>query len=117
MHGSCKFSSYFDPKHPGSYSSVSGFLKNNKVNKKKFKDWAKKEDALTLHKPARKRFPRRRVLVFSTGDLLQIDLMEFQKLSRYNKGFKYVLVGIDVFSKFGYAHALKTKTAKKFYET
>ena len=113
MHGSCKFSSYFDPKHPGSYSSVSGFLKNNKVNKKKFKDWAQKEDALTLHKPARKRFPRRRVLVFSTGDLLQIDLMEFQKLSRYNKGFKYVLVGIDVFSKFGYAQALKTKTAKE----
>ena len=111
--GSCKFPSYFDPKHPGSFSGVSGFLKNNKVNRKKFKEWAQKEDALTLHKPARKRFPRRRVLVFSTGDLLQIDLMDFQKLSRYIKGFKYVLVGIDVFSKFGYALALQSKTAKE----
>ena len=39
--------------------------------------------------------------------------MDFQKLSRYNKGFKYVLVGIDAFSKFGYALALKTNTAKE----
>ena len=113
MRGKSKFRSYFDPKHPGSFSGVSGYLKNNKISRKKFKEWALKEDALTLHKPARKRFPRRRVLVFSTGDLLQIDLMDFQKLSRYNKGFKYVLVGIDAFSKFGYALALKTKTAKE----
>ena len=106
-----KFSSYFDPKHPGSFSGVSGFLKNNKVNRKKFKEWARKENTLTLHKPARKRFPRRRVLVFSTGDLMQIDLIDFQKLSKYNKGFKYVLVAIDVFSKFASAKPLKSKTA------
>ena len=111
--GRHEFSSYFNPKHPGSFSGVSGFIKNNKnINKKKFREWAKKESTLTLHKPARKHFPRRRVLVFSTGDLLQIDLMDFQKLSKYNKGFKYVLVGIDVFSKFAYAIAVKRKTAK-----
>ena len=110
-HAGSKFSSYFDPKHPGSFSGVSGFLKNNKVNRKKFKEWARKENTLTLHKPARKHFPRRRVLVFSTGDLMQIDLIDFQKLSKYNKGFKYVLVAIDVFSKFASAKPLKSKTA------
>ena len=104
------FSSYFDPRHPGSYSGVSGFLKNNKVNAKKFKEWARKEGTLTLHKPARKHFPRRRVLVFSTGDLMQMDLIDFQKLSKYNHGFKYILVAIDVFSKFASAVPLKFKT-------
>ena len=69
------FLSYFNPKHPGSYCGVTGFLKNNKVNSKKFKKWAEKENTLTLHKNARKHFPRRRVLVFSTGELMQIDLV------------------------------------------
>ena len=112
--GKNKFSVYFNPKHPGSFSGVSGFLKNNKkVNKKKFKEWAKKENTITLHKPARKRFPRRKVLVFATGDLFQIDLMDFQSLSSYNNGFKFVIVAIDVFSKFAYAIALKRKSGKE----
>ena len=109
--GKNDFSSYFNPKHPGSFCGVTGFLKNNKVNRKKFKEWAEKEDTLTLHKNARKHFPRRRVLVFSTGELMQIDLVDFQKLSRYNKGFKYILVAIDVFSKFASAVPLKAKTS------
>ena len=89
--GKNKFSAYFNPKHPGSFSGVSGFLKNNKnINQKKFKEWSKKVPAITLHKPARKRFPRRKVLVFATGDLFQIDLMDFQSLSKFNNGFKFV---------------------------
>ena len=28
--GRHEFSSYFNPKHPGSFSGVSGFIKNNK---------------------------------------------------------------------------------------
>ena len=112
--GKNKFSAYFNPKHPGSFSGVSGFLKNNKnINQKKFKEWSKKVPAITLHKPARKRFPRRKVLVFATGDLFQIDLMDFQSLSKFNNGFKFVIVAIDVFSKFAYAVALKRKTAKE----
>ena len=112
--GKSDFPAYFDPKHPGSFCGVSGFLKNNKnVDKEKFKQWAGKVDCVTLHRLARKSFPRRRMLVFSTGDLLQIDLMDFQKLSKFNQGCKFVLVAIDVFSKFAYAIPLKRKTGKQ----
>ena len=106
--------SYFDAKHPGSFSAVSGFLANNKsVDKKKFKQWALGEDTITLHQPSRKRFQRRRVVVFEAGDLIQIDLMDFQSLSRFNRGYNYVLAAIDVFSKFAFAIPIKRKTAKE----
>ena len=105
---------YYDPKHPGSFCGVSGFLKNNKnVNKFRFKEWSEKQNAITQHCCARKRFPRRRVLVFSTGDLFQVDLMDFQSLAPSNNGYRFVLVAIDVFSKFAWAVALKRKTAEE----
>ena len=105
---------YYNPKHPGSFCGISGFLKNNKrVNKTRFKKWAEKQNAITQHSCARKRFPRRRVLVFSTGELFQVDLMDFQALSTSNNGFRFVLVGIDAFSKFAWAVPLKRKTAEE----
>ena len=92
---------------------MSGFIRNNRdIDEKKFKEWALKQDTVTLHQPARKHFPRRKVLVFEAGELLQIDLMDFQSLSEFNQGFNYVLTAIDAFSKFAYAIPLKRKTAK-----
>ena len=85
-------------------------MNNKNTDKEK---WALGEDAITLHQPTRKRFPRRRVLVFEAGDLLQIDLMDFQSLSKFNQGYNFVLTAIDAFSKFAYALPIKRKTAKE----
>lgn len=64
-----------------------------------------------LFRPARKNFNRRRTVIKSLDDLWQIDLAEFLEYSRENKGFKYVLLAIDCFSKFLYARKLKSKSA------
>jgi hypothetical protein len=66
--------------------------------------------AYELHKPARKNFKRRNVILHGLGDLLQIDLVDMSKLSRSNKGYKFILTGIDCFSKYGYAIPLKNKS-------
>ena len=111
---SSKYANYFNPTHPGSFCGVSGYLRNNKnVDKEKFKKWSEEQNAITQHSCARKHFPRRRVLVFSAGELFQIDLMDFQSISASNNGFKFVLVAIDVFSKYAWAVAIKRKTAKE----
>ena len=36
--------------------------------------------------------------------------MDMQKLAKYNKGFKYILTIIDVFSKYAWAIPIKTKS-------
>lgn len=64
-----------------------------------------------LHKPARKNFARRRVIVKGLDDLFQADLVEMIPYAKQNRGFKYILVVIDVFSKFVWAEPVKNKSS------
>lgn len=66
-----------------------------------------------LYKPARRNFKRRKVVVKGINDLLQVDLCDFQKLAKYNKGFKYLLTAINCFTKRGYAIPIKSKKASE----
>ena len=43
----------------------------------------------------------------------QADLVDVQNLSRYNKGYKYLLTCIDIFSKYGWVVPLKTKQGQE----
>ena len=72
-----------------------------------------KEGLVTeVHKPIRKKFPRRKVIVRSLHDLWQADLIEMIPYAKENKRFKYILITINVFSKQVYVKPLKTKTGK-----
>lgn len=64
-----------------------------------------------LHKFARKNFARRRFIQKGLDDTWQIDLIDMQKHSRDNNGYKYILICIDTFSKYAWGRPLKTKTA------
>lgn len=70
----------------------------------------KREIVEELHKPVRIHFPRRRVIVKGLDDLFQADLVEMILYSKINKGYKYILVVIDVFSKFLWTKAVKNKS-------
>ena len=72
-------------------------------------EWSN-ELADELHKPIRKKFKKRRVFASGVDAIWAADLVDMQSLSRVNKGYKYILMIIDVFSKYGWAIPLKTKT-------
>ena len=107
---------YLDPKFPGSYSGAYKFyqeVKNihPKVTLKKVNEFLKSQDAYTLHKRTRK--PKfRRTLVFKPRDLWQIDLLDMQKYSKENDGYRYICVIIDCFSRYVWVKPLKNKTGK-----
>ena len=46
-------------------------------------------------------------------ETIQADLIEMRELSQYNQGYSLVLTVIDVFSKYAFARALKTKNARE----
>ena len=56
-----------------------------------------------LHKPVSTKFDRWRVNVNSIDESWAADLIDMQALSKDNKGIKYLLTVIDVFSKFEYS--------------
>lgn len=64
-----------------------------------------------LHKPARRKFPRRKVTLKGLNDLYQADLVEMGPYARKNKGMRYILTMINCFSKYAFAVPLKSKTA------
>lgn len=64
-----------------------------------------------IHRPARRNYKRRNVILKGINDLWQSDICVLSNLSRFNKGYKYILVVIDCFSKYLWTRALKTKSA------
>jgi len=66
-----------------------------------------------LHAPARRNFPRRRVIVRGYDDLWQADIVEMHPYSRFNKGYHYILTVIDVLSKYAWAVPLKSKSGSE----
>ena len=71
-------------------------------------DWAQ-QLADELHKPITRKFTKRRVFSKGVDEIWAADLVEMGKFSEWNKGFKYLLMVIDVFSKFGWIEPLKNK--------
>jgi len=74
------------------------------------------QDAYTLHKSRRIRFPRRRTYSKAIGDLFQIDLVDLSNLSSFNDGMRYLLTCIDVFSKRAWAVPVRRKSARDVTE-
>lgn len=66
-----------------------------------------------LHAPVRRNFIRRRVIVRGYDDLWQADLVDIRLHKRLNRGHQYILTIIDVFSKYAWAIALKTKSGSE----
>ena len=61
------------------------------------KTWLQKQDAYTLHRQFRKRFPKNPYRVNYILDVFECDLVDVQALSKHNDGHKYLLTVIDVF--------------------
>ena len=71
-------------------------------------DWSE-QLAKELHKPITRNFSKRTVISNGIDKIWAADLVEMQKLSRWNKGIKYLLMVIDIFSKYGWIKPLKDK--------
>ena len=71
-------------------------------------DWSQ-QLAEELHKPITRNFRKRRVISYGIEKIWAGDLVEIQKYSKWNKGIKYLLTVIDVFSKYGWIVPLKDK--------
>ena len=115
---------YYNPSDPGSFGTAEKLYKAVKrkgldISLDYVKNWLSGENTYTLHKPARRNFPREHVFVSSPNEQFQADLVDMQQFSSSNKGFKYILTVVDCFSKYAFAEPLKNKSGvdvKKAFE-
>ena len=75
----------------------------------------KKVSADELHVPARRNYPRRKVIMKGIDETWQADLVDMQNYSRVNKGYNYLLTVIDNISKYAWVLPLKNKSGKELH--
>ena len=64
---------------------------------------------MMIDTPARKNYQRRHVDIRGIDETRQAGLVEMQPYEKKNKGYKYILTIIDIFSKFAWAVLVKSK--------
>ena len=91
---------FFDKKS----AKGSGINKENSVKKP-----PNSELANELHKPIIRKFKKRKVYSSFKDNIWGVDLADMQLISKYNKGIRYLLCAIDLFSKYDFVVPLKDK--------
>ena len=66
-----------------------------------------------LNKTVINKFERKKIIVNHIDEIHSCDLVDMQKYSRINKGYRYIFTNIDIFSKYAWSFPLKTKTIKE----
>ena len=116
---------YYDPEHAAGYTGAATVYKavksegKYKITLKQIKSWLAAQDAYATFKPARKRFPRPKVIVSSKDQMWDCDCLSMKYHKGDNKGYGYILVCIDVFTRFLYTRplvALQGVRVKEAYE-
>ena len=105
---------YFNPQNPGAFAGPDKVQKVFKqagynVSKHRIRKWLQDQDAYSLQKPVKAKFKRARVITTGIDDLLDMDLADVSNLKSYNDGIHYLLIVIDVFSRFLWVVPLENK--------
>ena len=104
---------YEVPHEPGALDGVEPFAKAHQLKTPEAQQILQSVFSYTLHKPRRTRFPTTPTVVFDRDEQFQMDLVDMRKLSRCNKGHKYLLTVIDVLSKYAWAVPIKSKSSQE----
>ena len=72
-----------------------------------------------LNKPVINKFERKKIVINHINEIHSCDLVDMQKYSKVNRGYKYIFTNIDIFSKYAFSFPIKSKKIqdiKPFFE-
>ena len=102
---------YRDPLKPGTLGGLTRFAKANGITIKRAREVLERDLGHTLYKPRRRRFPTTPVVVFEIDEQWTAYLIEVTNIAKYNRGYRYLLTVVDVFSKHAWVQPVKTGQA------
>lgn len=115
---------YYDPSAAGSFTEVDKlfryFQQEGKydISKYKVRKWLQRQQPYSLQRLVRRYYRRNKVVVAGIDDQWDADLMDMTKFKKENDGAQFVLLVIDIISKYVWMRPLKDKkgptTARAF---
>ena len=94
-------------------SKFNKFVRNKtgKFSYKDIKNFYNEQRTQQLHKPIKEDTSKYKPIVtFKKCFDWQLDLLDMQKYSKYNRGYRWIMICVDVFTRKAYCRALKKKT-------
>lgn len=102
---------FTDLKSPSGLSGIDKLKKRSNLPESTVRAFLQENRVYSLHKPARKVYPRKATLANDIDYQWQSDLAILKKFAKFNNGYGYLLCVIDVYSRFGFIKPLKRKSA------
>lgn len=90
---------YYKGDHPASFGGLNRLARFSDGGRKEAQDFLEGSDAYTLYREIKRPRIFRKTIAHGMHDLYQSDLVEIQKIAKYNDGFRYLMFTIDVFSR------------------
>jgi hypothetical protein len=106
---------YYNPKKKSAFGGVSRLYEeakkvNKKIRKNDVETWLSGQQSYTLFRDRLKnKYPTWKYYVIAIDQQWSIDLADMQSIADKNDGFRFLLCVIDIFSKFAWVKAVKTK--------
>lgn len=108
---------YFDPSRAGSLSGPDKLYRaikdegKFKIGRRKIRQFLNELEEYSVQRDLKRKRKRRRIVVSGVDSQWAVDLADVQNLIKFNDGNKYLLVVVDVFSKFLFVQTLMDKKA------
>lgn len=113
---------YYTPGKPGAYAGPEKLYQavkqegKYKIGRPRIRQFLNNEDSYSLYKPIRKTFPRSKVIVNTIDSMWDGDLADVSNIASHNDGYKFLLVLIDIFSRYLFIVPLKNKHHQKIVD-
>ena len=103
---------YYNPSRPAAFGGINKLWKVIKedgiVTRKELKDWLLEQDTYTSSRPYIRKFKRPRTVVPHVDAIWGSDVAYMLQYEKYNDGYGYFVVFIDLFSRYAWAYPLKS---------
>ncbi|XP_060557437.1 uncharacterized protein LOC132717880 [Ruditapes philippinarum] len=111
---------YTDPSHPASFGGRQRLKREADregkfhISNKEIVEFLESQDTYSTTRRVHRRFKRNRIRVSGIHMQYDMDLCDMMKMRRfrYNKGTRYLLTVIDVFSRYAFVRPLRSKTGQ-----
>ncbi len=96
---------------PAAFSTAHRLRKQTGKPMKEIEKFLERTNAYTKYRGVQRSFKRLKVIAYRINEIWSADLAFVDKLANYNDGIKYLLVAVDVLSRYVRVQPMKTKTA------